>query len=206
ADESEILETDDAKVMEETLEVKVSKFALAWKFGPDAPTLAYIKLRTTPRSNIQDDLAVDTFLSGFKDAEGKTLLGTTETLERYSRSVPKDGEDTLTVTPPPALVGKPVVPPDQDDKNPEFANSNVLDQKSHALVIEALLSDFKSINDRLDAASKLDDGDLQKQKLAAILADLDQLKANLNGDPAVANAIYKILSANLANGIANQTA
>ncbi|HEV2691400.1 MAG TPA: DUF935 family protein [Verrucomicrobiae bacterium] len=206
ADESEILETDDAKVMEETLEAKVSKFALAWKFGPDAPQLAYIKLRTTPRRNIQDDLAVDTFLSGFKDDEGKTLLGTTETLERYSRSLPKAGEDTLTVTPPPALVGKPVVPPGQDDKNPEFANSNVLDQKSHALVIEALLSDFKSINDRLDAVTSMDDGDLQKQKLATILADLDQLKANLDRDPAVANAIYKVLSANLANGIVNQTA
>jgi hypothetical protein len=210
-DESEILETDDAKLIEETLECKVTKFALAWKFGPDAPTLAYIKLRTTPRRNIQDDIAVDTFLAGFKDSEGQTILGTQATMERYSRSVPKPGEDTLTATPPPATglekngqTG--TVPPGKTDKNPEFANARAgqatLDANSQALVVEAILSEFQHINARLAAVAKIDDAAIQKQKLAAILADLDKLKKNLDHDPAVAGAIYKILSANLANGMA----
>jgi len=209
-DESEILETDDAKLLEETLDSKVTKFALAWKFGPDTELLAYVKLRTTPRRNIQDDIAVDTFLAGFKDSEGKTILGTAETLERYSRSLPKPGEDTLTATPPPAAPGaggpsgEKVIPPGKTDANPEFANANPLDEKSHALVVEAVLSEFGSINKRLAAVAEITDAAVQKQKLTAILADLDKLKKNLDHDPAVANAIYKILSANLANGIAGQ--
>lgn len=209
-DESEILETDDAKLLEETLDSKVTKYALAWKFGPDAERLAYIKLRTTPRRNIQDDIAVDTFLSGFKDADGKTILGTAETLERYSRSLPKPGEDTLTATPPPAggLPGKNgktnLVPPGKTDANPEFANANPLDAKSQSLVIEAVLGEFQVINERLAAVAKIDDAGLQKQKLAAILADLDKLEKNLHHDPAVAQAIYKIISANLANGMAGE--
>ncbi len=94
-DESEILETDDCKMIEETLDVKVTRFALAWKFGADAPQLAYVKLRTTPRRDIQTDIAVDTFLSGFKDKDGKGLLGTQTTLERYSRPLPRPDEERL---------------------------------------------------------------------------------------------------------------
>ena len=207
-DESEILETDDAKLIEETLESKVTKFALAWKFGPDAPALAYIKLRTTPRRNIQDDIAVDEFLAGFKNAEGRGLLGTEATLERYSRPVPKPTDDVLSTAAPAAQPGKgpdgkPVVPPGQTDANPEFKNADdALDAKSQELVVEAILSEFRTINERLDAVTKIDDAVIQKQKLAAILADLDKLEKNLNHDPAVAQAIYKVLSANLANAIA----
>ncbi|HTV63874.1 MAG TPA: hypothetical protein VMH30_15040, partial [Verrucomicrobiae bacterium] len=94
-DESEILETDDARMIEETLDAKVTKYALAWKFGPDAPRLAYIKLRTTPRRDLQSDIAVDTFLSGFTDKNGRGLLGVQTTLERYARPLPGPEEDTL---------------------------------------------------------------------------------------------------------------
>ena len=201
-DESEILETDDAKMIEETLESKVTKYALAWKFGVDAPALAYIKLRTTPRRNIQDDIAVDTFLSGLKDAKGNGLLVTQATLERYSRAVPKAGDDTLSAATP-AVGDAKLVPPGKSDKNPEFGNVASLDAKSNELVIAAILGEFKSINDRLAAVAKIDDAAMQKQKLAAILADLNALKKNLDHDPAVANAIYKILCANLANGCAD---
>jgi len=221
-DETEILETDDGKNIEETLDQKVTKFALAWKFGPDTPQLAYIKLRSTPRRNIQDDISVDTFLAGFKDEAGKGLLGTQATLERYSRPLPKPDEDVLTSAAPAADPngkpgtagpnGQPPVPPGATDKNPEFGNvaaarqraADSLDAGSQELVIEAILSEFGAINERLAAVAKIDDADLQKQKLAAILADLDKLEKNLHHDPAVAQAIYKILSANLANGLAGE--
>ena len=94
-DESEILETDDAKMIEETLDTKVTKYALAWKFGVDAPQLAYVKLRTAPRRDIQTDIAVDTFLTGFTDKEGRGLLGLQNTLERYGRPLPREGEGRL---------------------------------------------------------------------------------------------------------------
>ncbi len=94
-DESEILETDDARMIEETLDAKVTKHALAWKFGPDTPQLAYIKLRTTPRRDLQSDIAVDTFLAGFTNKNGHGLLGVKTTLERYARPLPRPDEDTL---------------------------------------------------------------------------------------------------------------
>ncbi|HEY1663754.1 MAG TPA: DUF935 family protein [Verrucomicrobiae bacterium] len=94
-DESEILETDDCKMIEETLDVKVTRFALAWKFGEDAPQLAYVKLRTTPRRDVQTDIAVDTFLAGFTDKNGKGLLGVANTLERYARPMPGPEENIL---------------------------------------------------------------------------------------------------------------
>lgn len=210
-DESEILETDDAKLIEETLESKVTKYALAWKFGPDAPALAYIKLRTTPRRNIQDDLAVDEFLAGFKDAEGNTLLGKQTTLERYSRPMPKAGEDTLQTAPAPAGLpgqgkgpnGKPVVPPGQDDANPEFKNAKAaLEDNSLELVVSAVAGEFQAIQDRLAAIAKIDDPAVQQKKLAAVMTDLAKLKKNLDHDPATAAAIYKVICASLGNGLA----
>lgn len=44
-DESDILEGDDAVLIEETLELKVSRFVIAWQFGPDAPLLARLKFK-----------------------------------------------------------------------------------------------------------------------------------------------------------------
>ena len=89
-DESEILETDDAKQLEETLTSQVSRYALAWKYGDDVKALVYLKLRTTPESDYQGDIAVDTFLLS-NGAE----LPMQATFERYNRSLPKEGEDVL---------------------------------------------------------------------------------------------------------------
>jgi hypothetical protein len=206
ADESEILETDDSKMIEETLDAKVTKYALAWKFGPTAPALAYIKLRTTPRRNIEDDIAVDTFLSGFKDKTGKTLLGVQATLERYSRPLPKPDEDTLQPDAPPAPdPDKPGsdVRPSKTDMNQEmsFANAS-LDTNAKEMFLEAIVAEFKQINSDLESIGKLDDPDKQKSRLAEVLAKLDRMQSQLHHDPAIANAIYKILVAGVGNGMA----
>ena len=207
-DESEILETDDSKVLEETLDSKVTKYAIAWKFGADAPALAYLKLRTTPRQNIKDDLAVDEFLAGFKDAAGKTLLGTQTTLERYGRPLPKPDDDTLQ---PVAPVAPPAIPGEADrggeppgKPGAEFGNA-ALDSQAAELLMAAVQADFQSITDRLEAIKKIDDPALQKQKLALVMTDLAKLKKNLDHDPAIAQAMYQILAASLGNGLANDS-
>jgi len=170
-DETEILETDDAKMIEETLDQKVTKYALAWKFGPDTPQLAYIKLRTTPRSNVKDDLAVDGFLSTFRDGDGKTLLGVQATLERYGRPLPKPGEETLQAPAAPTVDEDPeedVYPEKPSEDKPEFQNA--LDPQALRDAVKADLDDlFKNLgleNDP-DAAS------------AILLAVVDSLKVKL---------------------------
>lgn len=87
----------------------------------------------------------------------------------------------------------------------ENASGN-LEASGKKLLIESILTEFDSINRRMEAIAQLADVDAQKQKLAGVLADLDKLEANLNHDPAVAQAIYKILAAGVANGVATGAA
>jgi hypothetical protein len=203
-DESEILETDDAKILEETLTSQVSRPALEWKFGVGTPQLAYIKLRTTPRRNLQDDIAVDTFL-----LNAGAPLGIEDTLERYSRTQPDKGAALLKpvgLKPQQTLGpdGKPL-PPNKTDSNSEmgtqFSNAADLETSGKELLIEAILSEFRGINERLAAIQTISDPVVQKQKLAAVMSDLDALEKNLNTDPAIARAIYKIMAAGVGNGI-----
>lgn len=44
-DESDILEGDDAVLIEETLALHVSRYVISWKYGPDAPVLAYLRFK-----------------------------------------------------------------------------------------------------------------------------------------------------------------
>lgn len=201
-DESEILETDDAKLIEETLTLKVSRFALAWKFGPDTPQLAYLKLRTTPRRNIQDDLAVDTFLAQFKDKDGKGILGTEATLERYSRPVVKAGDDTL--DPPATAKPAAAVPPGKADKNAEFANSAAngappekLQTQFAADVAVDLSPIVQAALDESAAIAQITDPELKKQKIIALLAKLDALTADALLAPQSADSLAAVIIAGL---------
>jgi phage gp29-like protein len=206
-DESEILETDDNKVLEETLALKVTRYAIAWKFGPDAPVLVYIKLRTTPRRDLQNDIAVDEFLLG-----AGAPLGTNATLERYNRPVPDKGDELLKPPMPPKPAGpKPGENnPSQTTANPEFGKSfaNVGGAQRSAsptsdkeLLIQAALTEFKGINARLEAISRITDPEVQRSKLASVMADLDALEKQLSSAPEVARAIYRILVQGVGNGI-----
>jgi hypothetical protein len=80
------------------------------------------------------------------------------------------------------------------------------DASAKRLLLEAALSEFDQINQRLEAIAKIEDPESQRAKLAAVLADLDKLQQSLDHDPAVAQAIYKILAAGTANGIADAAA
>ena len=59
--EADILETDDAQMISETLTTQVSRYVLQYHFG-DAPPLAYIKIRSNDKRDIGLDLKVDQFL------------------------------------------------------------------------------------------------------------------------------------------------
>jgi phage gp29-like protein len=94
ADESDILEQDDAAMLTETLALKVSRFALAWKFG-DAPQLAYLKIKTSEKKDAALDLQIDQFLLSAGFPISKTSAG-----ERYGRPVPDDADPDDLLTAP----------------------------------------------------------------------------------------------------------
>lgn len=192
-DESEILETDDAKMIEETLTQKVCRFALAWKFGPDTPQLAYIKLRTTPRSNIQDDITVDTFLSTLKDSNGRGLLGTEATLERYSRPVPKPDDDVLQS---PAPVKKPGDPADPENNNPDFANADEVNADVATTLHETILPLLK----RLQAIAEVPDAGIQQHMIEKLLADFPAIAKAIHADDSLAKKLSPILADALKKG------
>lgn len=89
ADEAAILEEDDAQMIGETLTAQVSRHVLEYHFG-DAPQLAYIKIRTAERKDVNQSLAVDQFL-----LEAGAPLSVKDTMERYERAMPGEGEELL---------------------------------------------------------------------------------------------------------------
>lgn len=193
-DESEILETDDAKMIEETLAQKVSRFALAWKFGPDAPQLVYVKLRTTPRRNIQDDLAVDGFLAGFPD-----MLSREDVLERYSRPVPKPGDALEKPAAPAPGNGKPV-PPQKDDDNPEFSNSEL--NADAATVIHEMISPLLK---RLQTIAAIEDPVMQQHMIEKLLKDFPAIANAIQSDNSLADKLSPALSDALVKGLKGKT-
>ncbi|MDB6066232.1 MAG: hypothetical protein JWR26_2440 [Pedosphaera sp.] len=92
ADESDILEMDDAQMISETLTAQVSRYVLQYHFG-DAPQLAYIKVRTVEKRDLSLDLQVDQFL-----LSAGVPISVKDALERYGRPAPQPGEPLLKPT------------------------------------------------------------------------------------------------------------
>ncbi len=66
---------------------------LQYHFG-DAPQLAYIKIRTSEKRQIEQDLQVDQFL-----LQSGAPISVKDALERYDRPAPEPGEALLETRP-----------------------------------------------------------------------------------------------------------
>jgi len=89
SDESDILETDDAQMISETLTAQVSRYVLQYYFG-DAPQLAYLKVRASDQRDTAMDLRVDQFL-----VQSGAPLAVKDALQRYDRPAAQPGEAML---------------------------------------------------------------------------------------------------------------
>ncbi len=92
-DETTLLEADDTQFISETLNMQVDKFVIEYHFGPGTKPLAYFKLKTTQKKNIDQEIKVDAFLN-----TAGAPLGVKSVLERYNRPMP-DAADKLLVPP-----------------------------------------------------------------------------------------------------------
>jgi phage gp29-like protein len=59
-EESDALDSDNAAWVSETINRNLTERAIAWKFGPSAPVLCELKLRTKTRDNLTQDMAIVT--------------------------------------------------------------------------------------------------------------------------------------------------
>lgn len=89
-EESDILESDDAALIEETLATQVSRNVITWTCGAEAPVLAYLKFRHAPQQNLSQDLQIDSFL-----LNAGAPLEIKNALERYGRPIPEPGAKLL---------------------------------------------------------------------------------------------------------------
>lgn len=200
-DETEILLNDDNKLLEETLALKLSKYALAWKFGPDTPALVYLKLRTNPRQITAVDIQTDQFL-----LSAGVPLGIDATLERYNRPRPRESEE---------LLEKPQAPgngttddTDNTDGKPKSKPANLANSLADVALhsfAAAVAEDLAPIADRLKAILEIQDPAIFETKLQAFLAWLDKHKADFLADPASAHELNKAISSAMVNGLAQRT-
>ena len=92
-DETSALDEDRAAWLTESL-IPVSRTAIRYLFGSGATPLAYVRVKTQVRRDIQLDLAVDTFLLNHG-----APMALAAALERYGRPVPAAGETLLQARP-----------------------------------------------------------------------------------------------------------
>ena len=185
---------------------------LTLNFGDDdfTPT---IRMLSEQEGTLQDAQR-DTTL-----ASGGLPIGINFLRKKYGIPAPSDGEETIgggapavaPVITPAMQPADPNNPEDSaDDSKPDLqardagappSNTKLISSGKN-LVVEALMSEFEGINRRLAAAAAIDDPELQKTRLAGLMTDLDRFEKNLHADPAVANAIYKVMASAFANGLA----
>lgn len=186
-------------------------FILRLNFGDDecAPALRFLQDGEGTVSDAQRDQIL---------AAAGLKIGANFLRRKYNIPAVEEGEETIGGAPAsattPQLNGQTfITPPRSVDPAKPIESRAALttadappapSPKAKELLLTAIQSDFETLNKRLDAASKITDPDQQRAKLAAVLADLDAFRKNLDHDPAIANAIYKVMATGFANGLAER--
>lgn len=203
-DESGILETDDAALIEETLATNVVRYVIKWRFGPDAPVLAYIKFRQSEQQNLTQDLAVDQWLVSV----GAPLEINT-TLERYGRPVPPEGSKLLTKPASPIPAPKPGEQKNNPQDDPEFENTNpdlpALEESAHAQYAQAVADDLQRIREIMAALLEINDDKLFAQRAQDAVGEIEKLKRDILHLPRSAQVLAETQIAALFTGLTEQT-
>jgi phage gp29-like protein len=148
--ETDLLTNDDARWAEEVLAERVSRYVLRYTLG-DVPALAEIRIATT-NPFVERDLKVDAALVGWG-----VPVSVSDLLSRYGRPTPEAGEALAK-----PAAGAPAA----------MANAGGQEPRRDA-VMEALAADLQPLRDRLAAALRLPDGQME--------AALESLAANAAG-------------------------
>lgn len=212
ADESDILEMDDAQRISETLNIQVDRFVIQQQFGTTPK--AYIKILTGKKQDVAQELLIDQFL-----LDSGAPLAVENALERYGREVPDAGDDLLKPTAQKVPIS-PTGPALENerrakmignitglDRKPHYTEflENQVDPKlldtAHVELAKRLALDLYPVRKRLERILQISDPEIMSAKLKAFQADLPELLKDIIADPASAQIIEDTLSAAMVNGL-----
>jgi phage gp29-like protein len=202
-EESEILEVDDTEMISETLNIQVTRTVIRYQHGDDEP-LAYIKLNTSSKQDIQNDVLIDQFLrdSGFP-------LDFQTVSERYGRPLPEgaDPKSVLTVQQGTQdLVNDPAARETPAAANVRLANEllSAAKKKMRSDVAqtfgEARKRDLAQVATRLHSIFALSDFE-QEVHLKGLRHELPAIAKNAMKNPHGAPVLADLMSAEFFNGI-----
>jgi len=186
------------KRVNETLMKDFDLPELTAKF-PGQPICAYFNIPT------EDDEDIGVLADTVVKFEGVNLQ--TDVKEVSDRAGMKL---TRVAAPEPVIPGAPASGPAETDltaKNAEDAKKlqnrtfNIQHPTSNAEFLQAVAADLQPFRDRLEAILEITDPALRRQKLEALLADMDALKADITADPESARVLEQISAKALAAGL-----
>ncbi len=184
-DESDILQDDDADLIEETLNTQVGRFVIRYSFGDGVEPLAYL--------HVKRDESVDEKRELEKWKTGVDLgvpLAIKDFRETFGLPQPGDGEDLLTIQ-----SGRTALPiPVSDASNVQVANQiEGVDRNFKEKVLENLgraqAKDLQPFFDRLTTALEIENESEFRAALANLRSDLPKILSQSMNDPATARAI-----------------
>lgn len=197
-EEADILEDDDAEMIEETLNRQVVPFVLQYTRG-NSHALAELKVTRGNQQDVKLDLEVDRFL-----LDSGCPVSINDLLERYGRPLPDAAEDLA------RAAAKPAAPL----ANVSLANARDNSTAGQLLaaarmqLAEAQQHVLRPVAERLNALyNQADAQDADPEDLANALRafrddELPELLAQVNADPETADVLNDLMAAALLNGYA----
>ena len=223
-DESDVLEDDDCQWVSEVLQLQLDPLVLRIAFGNDVVPLAYFSLGGAKQIDVEREIKVDEFL-----LKAGAPMAVGETLERYGRTKPEEGEPLLSQPqqPPgmPGAEGEPLPgeegaapagdrPPHEDDDwsmafADELANEGTVKGfLTVALknIAKAQAAELEPIRRRIKAIMEIPNEDDFRRELAALRNELPTMLLRVNRKPKAARAFEAAIATSMFNGIANAQA
>ena len=190
-DEADILLADDTQMINDTLNMQVDPLVLRWNFGEGVEPLAYVRVIGPKKQNVEQDIAIDTFLR-----ESGAPLGKEATLERYGRAVPDDEDELLTA--PNQSVPHPDPLPEGEGK---AKLANTFQTAARDELARALADDLRPLRERLGKILEIEDAGIMREKLAGFMIELPRLLKDISADPQSARVLEGIIAASMINGM-----
>ncbi len=202
-DEKDALLADDAELINETLNQGIDRPLIEYLFGEEP--LAYFRLCPPRRLNVDSDIKAAEFLTGQGCKIAKSAA-----MERLGWVEAEEGEETLGDNAPEPAASAPAgtAPKLQPNLEDEAAatqaaveNEGALQVKGTAQFAQAIAADLAPFRRRLAAIGAITDPDVQRARLTALLAEWDNLQADILADPESAQAMARIQGAAAISGL-----